>query len=112
MPIQTLRLELAFDQHLGGDPGMIRTHLPQGLITLHPPDANQRIHQRVLKRVTHVQAAGHVRGWNHDAEGIAVARGREVARSFPLAVQFRFDRVGVEVSFHLGLFAPCAAPCD
>ena len=58
--------ELLFHHALRRDTRMIHTRLPEHLITLHPLAAGQGVHHRVLERVPHVQAAGHVRRRQHD----------------------------------------------
>ncbi len=87
--------DLALHQHLGGDAGVVGAHLPQSVATLHPPPADQGVHDGVLEGVTHVQAAGDV-GWrNHDGEGVALARGREPSVVFPALVPAGFDAFGL-----------------
>ena len=60
MPRFAFGLQLPLHHDLRGDSGVIRTDHPIGVVTLHTVIANQRIHQRLLKRVAHVQRAGHV----------------------------------------------------
>ena len=52
---------LTLNQHLGGDTGVVGARLPQGVATLHAAETDQGVHDRVVKTVTHVQAAGDVR---------------------------------------------------
>ena len=87
--------KLALHQHLGGDTGVVGTYLPQGVVALHTPPADQRIHDGVLERVAHVQAAGDVGRRNHDRVGLALARRGEVAFSLPAFVPAGFDLLGL-----------------
>ena len=86
--------ELTLDHHLGRDARVIGAGLPQRAPALHPVKSRQRVHQRVLERVTHVQGAGDVRRRNHDAVRRSIARGREPPRGFPALRRFalRFRR--------------------
>ena len=83
--------ELPLDHHLRGDAGVIRARLPQRRVAAHAVPAGERVHQRVLERVPHVQRAGDVRRRQHDAVGGAVALRRECARGFPTLVDPGFD---------------------
>ncbi len=73
--LQALGIELAFDHHLGGNAGMVRSRLPQRAVAEHPVIASERIHQRVLECVPHVQRPRNVRGWDNDAIGCTVSAG-------------------------------------
>ena len=83
--------EVARDDHLGGDAGVVGAHLPQRAIATHAVVADQRVLQGVLERVAHVQRAGDVRRRQQDGIGRAVARGRKRAAAFPLLVQAGFE---------------------
>ena len=88
------------DHHLRGDTGMVRAGLPQGRIALHAVITNERIHDRVLERVPHVQAAGDI-GWrNNNAVGVTVATGGEVSFLFPVFVPGLLNRVRIVDFFH------------
>ena len=63
------RLELALDHHLGGDAGVVGARLPQRVVAAHAVVAGERVHERVLERVPHVQRAGDVGRRQHDAVG-------------------------------------------
>ena len=67
-------VELSLDDHLRRDARVIGARLPQRLVAFHAMQAGQGIHQRVLKRMAHVQRAGHIRRRNHDAVGLARCR--------------------------------------
>ncbi len=69
--VDALRAQLTLDYHLSGDAGVICTRLPQGVATLHPPEANQCIHDGVVEPMAHMQAAGDVRRRDHDGVGLA-----------------------------------------
>jgi hypothetical protein len=81
------RAQLALDHHLRGDTGVIRARLPQRGVAAHAMPASQRVHERVLERMAHVQRAGDVRRRQHDAVrgtvlalvGLVLALGRECA---------------------------------
>ena len=62
MAVGALTRQLALYHHLGGDAGVVGAHLPEGVAALHPAVTNQRIHDGVLERVTHVRAFGHIGG--------------------------------------------------
>ena len=57
-------VELSFDHHLGCNPGMIGSGLPQGFAAGHPVISDQGIHNGVLKGMPHVKAAGDIRRGN------------------------------------------------
>ena len=98
---QAFGLELAFHHHLGGDAGMIGARLPQGTVALHAVVADQRIHDRIVETVTHVQTAGDIRRRDHDAVGlVAVAPGSEIAVFLPALVPGLFDRMRVVGLLH------------
>ncbi len=90
-----LSFEHTFDDHLCGDTGMISAGLPQGVVAKHPVISNEGIHQRILKGMPHVQAAGHI-GWR-DGNTIsrAIASRSEIITRFPLLVYAFLDRVRV-----------------
>jgi hypothetical protein len=63
----TLLLEVAHHDHLGRDAGMVGTGLPQHVIALHAPPADQHVLQRVVEGMAHVQAAGDIGRRDDDA---------------------------------------------
>ena len=93
-----LGIELAFHHDLGGDAGVVGARLPQRVVTRHAVIADERVHQRVLKSVAHVQRAGDVGRRQHDAVGggFGVVPGFEIAGAFPLGVPALFDVSGFE----------------
>ena len=92
-----LDLQLSFDHHLCRDTGMVGTGLPQGAFATHPVIADQSIHDSVLKRMTHVQAAGNVWRWYRNAIGITDTGRFKIAPGFPLLVKHGFHAVGIKV---------------
>ncbi len=92
--VLTLLVQLPLDHHLGCDARVIGACLPEHAPAFHPVKSRQRVHQRVLERVTHVQRAGYVRRRNHDAVRRSVARGREPSSGFPALVDARFNFAG------------------
>ena len=82
---------------LGGDARVVHARQPQHLVALHPPAPGQRVHQRVVERMTHVQAAGHVRRWQHNRIRRLVARriGLEVAGVDPALIELAFHRARI-----------------
>ena len=91
---------LALHQHLRRDTGVVGAYLPQGVIALHPFPARQGIHNGVLERMAHVQAAGHIGRWNHDRKRRALAGGGETVVGFPALVPAGFDLFGLVGLFH------------
>ena len=89
--------ELLFHDGLGGDTRVVHARQPQHLVPEHPLATAQRVHQRVVESVTHVQAARDV-GWGqHDGVGRLAAGGVgfEVPGVDPGPVQLRLDRTGI-----------------
>src|SRR5690554_3536636 len=92
--------QFAFDDHLGGDAGMIGANGPQCVTALHALEAGEGVHDGVLERMAHVQAAGHV-GWRDgDAVGIAFSAGAEIAFGFPVFVPLALDVFWLVGFFH------------
>ncbi|MNC85735.1 hypothetical protein D3C83_13470 [compost metagenome] len=86
--------EPAFDHDLGCDAGMVGARLPQRVETAHAVVADERVHQRLLEGVPHVQRAGDVRRRQQNAVIIGIGRiepGPEVAVLFPPRIPARFD---------------------
>ena len=87
-------VQLTLDHHLGGDAGVIRARLPQRVEAAHPVIADERIHDRVLKRVPHMQRAGDVGGRDDDGVGRGPTARREITGTVPESVDARFDCAG------------------
>ena len=81
--------ELALDDVLGGDAGVVHARQPEHLVALHPPPPGERVHQGVLERVPDVQRAGDVgRGQDDRVRRLVAARvGREYPRGHPALVE-------------------------
>jgi len=56
MALDALGVELALDHDLRGDAGVVGARLPQGVVTLHAVQADERIHQGVLEGVAQCAA--------------------------------------------------------
>ncbi len=87
--------EVARDDHFRGDARVVGAHLPQRVEAAHAVVAHQRVHQRVLERMAHVQRAGDVRRRQQDRVRLALAAGLEHAAALPLFVQAGFELLGV-----------------
>ena len=87
-PALALEGELALDDHLGRDAGVIHAGLPERCVAPHAVEADQRVLDRVVERVPHVQAAGDVRRRHDDAIGrrVRIGRGPEKTAGLPQAV--------------------------
>ena len=72
--------ELAFDDHLGGDTGVVRAGKPEGGVAEHAVPADGDVDLGVLEHVAHVEGAGDVRGRDHQGEGLAPDCAVAVAR--------------------------------
>ena len=71
----TLRRQLFFHHHMGGDARMIHPGLPQHVKAVSALKAAQNIGQGVLQRMPHVQAARHIGGRHADGKGRLAAGG-------------------------------------
>jgi hypothetical protein len=69
-------LERALDLGLGGDAGVVGAEDPLGVAALHARVAHQRVLDRAVERVAHVQRAGHVRRRDRDREVLLRRAGR------------------------------------
>ncbi|MPM08936.1 hypothetical protein SDC9_55252 [bioreactor metagenome] len=61
-----LGVQLALDDDLRGDAGVVGARLPQRVVTAHPVVAGQCIHDRLVEAMAHVQRAGDVGRRDHD----------------------------------------------
>jgi hypothetical protein len=94
MARNALSIELAFDDDLRRNPGVVGAGLPQRVVAAHAVVARQRIHDRLIEAVPHVQRAGHVRRRQQDAESVGFVRveaGGEIALGLPVGVPATFD---------------------
>src|SRR3972149_3711344 len=89
--------ELALDDVLGGDAGVVDAGEPEGGVAAHPVPADQGVLHGGGESVAQVQFTGHVGGRHDDAERLlfGVYPGREVAPVQPELVQRPLSRGGV-----------------
>ena len=85
--------QLALHQHLGGDTRVVGAWLPQGVAALHTAETDQRIHDRIVEAMAHVQAASDVRRRNHDGVGLARTLRSEIVLGLPGLVPGSFNSV-------------------
>ena len=104
------RLQLAFDDHLRCDAGMVHADDPQSILAAKALVADEDVLQRVVKRMADVQRAGDVRRRVDDREGggVGTRRAKQPA-AFPLSGPFRLNRGGIECFFHRHSRAPLPA---
>jgi hypothetical protein len=95
-----LNVQLPLHDHLRGDARVIRAGLPEGVLTQHAVVTRERVHERVLECMAHVQRARHVRRRDHDAERLAFAPWRKPALRFPPLVDSPLDFVRRVNLFH------------
>ena len=81
--------QFLFNLRLRGDPGVVGAEDPLRVLAAHAVEANQRVLNRAVERVAHVQRAGDVRGRNRNRVVL-------VCSSFRLAV----EEAGVEPALH------------
>src|SRR5581483_6443186 len=92
-----LEFELALDHDLRSDAGVVGADHPVGVVAAHAVIANERVHQRLLEGVAHVQGAGDVRRRQLDAvRRLLVVAMPEVAGGFPALVPALLDRRRIE----------------
>ncbi len=101
------RFELALDHDLRGDAGVVGARLPQRVVTAHAVIAGERVHQRLLERVPHVQRPGDVGRRQQDAVVVGiplVEAGLEIAAVLPDRIPARLDRRRLETlgELHVG----------
>ncbi len=91
--------ELALNDHLRRDAGVVGARLPQHVLAAHALEPSKDVLQRVVERMAHMQGAGDVGRRNDDtvrrglsALGPAGAKG---ARLFPLLVDAALDLGGL-----------------
>ena len=82
---QALGPQLLLDHGMHGDRGVVGAADPERVAALHPPQPDERVLERAVERVAHVQLAGHVRrrvARSRTARGPSRA-GRRTRRSPP-----------------------------
>jgi hypothetical protein len=104
VPCHALEFQLALDDDLRGDAGVVRADDPVGGEAAHAVVTGQRIHERLLEGVAHVQGARDIGRWKLDAvRRIRVlATHREIATGFPDRVPALLDILRLEAlcEFH------------
>ena len=75
-PLDALFAEMAFDEHLRGDAGVVGAGQPEHIVSQHPPPSHTDIGLRDFIHVPHVERAGHIGRRNHQRIGRFVALGR------------------------------------
>ena len=92
----SLRGHLTLGHHLRRNPGMVGAGLPQRVIPLHPVPAHQNILQRVVERMPHMQAAGHIRRRDHHGKrrmaGLGIGPG---GKGLPVQPKLRNPGLGL-----------------
>ena len=93
--------QLAFDDHLRGDAGVIHAGLPEHVPAAHALEADENVLQRVVQRMAHMQGAGDIGRRNDDGEGLGVrlgagARPKRVG-VLPDSGDLRLDRPGIVI---------------
>ena len=105
--------ELALDDHLRGDAGMVHARLPQHVLAAHALEAAEDVLDRVVEGVPHVERAGHVRRRDDDRVGYGVlailAAGLEGLGLLPAGGDARFDSGGIERLVHHDEYRPVGA---
>ena len=96
----------------GGDACMVGSDYPIGVESTHPVIADERIHQRLLKSMPHMQRSRDV-GWgklNAIGQLFGVSRGGEVTARLPYRIPAALYVVGLEA---LGQFhhVSCGPSC-
>ena len=92
-------LEVALDDHLRRDAGMVDAGHPENGASLHAPPAAEDVLERAAERVTDVQPPRDVGRRNHDRVGLGVLRGRlgaEETRLLLRLVPAHLEAGGVE----------------
>ena len=101
---RTLLLQLPLDDDLGGDARVVGARHPQRVEAAHAVVARERVHDRLVERVPHVQRAGDVGRRQLDRErcALGVERGGVQAAALPVRRPAGLDGGGVERLGELG----------
>ena len=90
--------ELAFDDHLGRNAGMVGADDPERILAFQTLQPDQDILQNIIERVANMEAARHIGRWVDDGEWFAVLPvGPEQAALFPMPVPARFNRCRIKI---------------
>lgn len=103
---EAFALQLPLHHHLGGNARVIGAHHPVGIEPLHAVIADQRIHQRLLEGMTHVQGARDIGRRQLDAVAACGSRRfvvPEAAAVLPERIPARFDVGRLEALGERGL---------
>jgi len=93
--------QLALNDHLCRDARVISPRLPERIEAIHAMLPNQRIHQRVLKAMAHMERACDIRGRQRNAiTGLGSQRWLTDALSFPACSALAFNLMWRVVFFH------------
>ena len=92
--------QLLLHHVLGGDAGVVGAADPQRLVALHAAQPDQRVLDRAVQRVAHVQRAGHVgrRHGDRVRRPVGVRVGGERAGGLPLGEHARLDGSRLEAA--------------
>ena len=95
--LDPLALEVALDDHLRRDPGMVGADHPQGVLAAHALAPGQDVLQRIVERVADVQRARDV-GRRHDDRPRLLVRpvGPEEPVGLPMVIPALLDGSGIE----------------
>jgi len=96
--------QLALDDVLSGDAGVVVTRLPERREAAHAVPADQEILNRGVQGVAHVQLASHVRrrDGDHERRALEVGLGRVEALVLPRLLPARFDALWLVERIHGG----------
>ena len=98
MTTNVISRQTALNDHLSRDPRVVSTHLPKRLFARHAVITRQQIHNRILKRMPHMQATRHIRRRNHNAISFIRFFRRKSICAFPTLVNGLFDFRGLVLS--------------
>ena len=99
MARNAVTFQLAFNDDLRGNAGMVGARLPQRVGAAHAVVTGQCIHQGLIKTMPHVQCAGDIGRRQQNAESFFLGRivtGGKVTAVFPSLVPAAFDIGGFE----------------
>ena len=97
MLVNALFLQLLDDLYLCCNTCMVRTRLPQCIISLHPLITDQNILHRIVQRMSHMQLSGDIWGRNHNGKRCLgmIHLGMEILMIQPLLIQSVLYALGV-----------------
>jgi hypothetical protein len=97
--------QFLLDRVLSRDAGVVVAGLKEDVLPAHPLPAHERVGQRDLQRVPHVQLAGDVRRWVRDDEALARLIGVRVVQTLllPRALPALLDALRTVPRLHLAI---------